>query len=62
MKVRNVHERSFHATDRVGRLIDSLASPADALWPIQSWLPAAAAWTGSARGLGALEVAPRMQP
>lgn len=37
MKVRNVHERSFHATDRVGRLIDSLASPADALWPIQSW-------------------------
>lgn len=37
MKVRNVHERSFRAIDRVGSLIDFLASPADALWPIESW-------------------------
>jgi hypothetical protein len=37
MKVRNVHERRFRATDPVGGLIDSLASPADALWPIESW-------------------------
>jgi len=37
MKVRNVHERRFPATEPVGALIDSLASDKDALWPIESW-------------------------
>ena len=39
MKVYNVHERRFRASDPVGSLIDSLASSSDALWPIQSWPP-----------------------
>lgn len=34
MKVVNVHQRLLYATpDRVGALIDSLASPQDPLWP-----------------------------
>jgi hypothetical protein len=34
MKVLNIHQRLLHATpERVGALIDSLASPHDALWP-----------------------------
>lgn len=37
MNVRNVHERWFRASYPVGDLIDSLASPADALWPVESW-------------------------
>lgn len=37
MKIRNVHERRFRATDPVSGLIDSLASPAEALWPLESW-------------------------
>jgi hypothetical protein len=37
MKVHNVHERTFPATELVGALIDSLASEEDALWPIESW-------------------------
>ena len=38
MKVVNVHQRLLHASpERVGALIDSLASPADALWPSRAW-------------------------
>lgn len=38
MKVVNVHQRLLHATpEQVGALIDSLASPADALWPGRAW-------------------------
>lgn len=38
MKVLNIHERELQATpERVGALIDSLASRDDALWPKQSW-------------------------
>ena len=38
MKVLNVHERELQATpDRVGSLIDSLASREHALWPKHSW-------------------------
>lgn len=38
MKVVNVHQRLLHAApEQVGALIDSLASPADALWPGQAW-------------------------
>lgn len=38
MKVLNVHERGLQATpDRVGALIDSLASTDDMLWPKHSW-------------------------
>jgi hypothetical protein len=38
MKVRNIHDRELPATAAaVGGLIDSLASPEDALWPKQSW-------------------------
>ncbi len=40
MKVVNIHEREFPATaERVGRLIDTLASKDDALWPKHSWPP-----------------------
>ena len=40
MEVVNVHERELHAPmDRVGTLIDSLSSRADALWPVHSWPP-----------------------
>ena len=38
MKVVNVHQRLLHATpERVGALIDTLASPADVLWPGRAW-------------------------
>jgi len=38
MKVVNVHQRLLHAPpEQVGALIDTLASPADALWPGRSW-------------------------
>jgi len=38
MHVRNVHERTLAARrTEVGALIDSLATPRDALWPHQSW-------------------------
>jgi hypothetical protein len=38
MKVVNVHQRLLHASpERVGTLIDSLGSPADALWPGWDW-------------------------
>jgi hypothetical protein len=34
LKVVNVHQRLLHASpERVGALIDSLASPEDRLWP-----------------------------
>lgn len=38
MYVRNIHERQLPADrEAVGALIDSLAAPLDALWPIHSW-------------------------
>ena len=38
MRVRNVHERTFAATSsEVGRLVDSLASDDDRLWPRDRW-------------------------
>jgi hypothetical protein len=38
MRVINIHERALQATmEEVGKLIDSLASPRDLLWPTQSW-------------------------
>lgn len=38
MEVLNVHEREFDVSaDRLGRLIDSLASDNDTLWPRHSW-------------------------
>lgn len=38
MRVLNVHQRGLQASrDKVGALIDSLATPADVLWPKQSW-------------------------
>jgi len=38
MKVTNVHQRLLYATpERVGALLDSLASPADVLWPSDAW-------------------------
>ena len=38
MKVVNVHQRLLHASpERVGALIDSLGSPADAMWPGRAW-------------------------
>lgn len=38
MKVVNVHQRLLHAPpEQVGALIDTLASPADALWPGRNW-------------------------
>jgi hypothetical protein len=40
IRVHNVHEREFACeAERVGALIDSLASPDDALWPRESWPP-----------------------
>jgi hypothetical protein len=41
MKVVNVHQRLMHASpERVGALIDALASPRDGLWP-RGWPPMA---------------------
>jgi hypothetical protein len=38
MKLSNIHQRKIAASpDRVGALIDSLASPNDALWPRHCW-------------------------
>jgi len=38
MKILNVHERELQASpDRVGALVDSLASRDDALWPKYAW-------------------------
>ena len=38
MKVLNIHERELEApASRVGRLLDSLASEQDALWPLHAW-------------------------
>ncbi len=38
MKVRNIHEREMAVdADRVGRLIDTLASGRDELWPWDCW-------------------------
>jgi hypothetical protein len=38
MKVLNVHERALLAgREQVGALLDSLSSPADALWPAHLW-------------------------
>lgn len=38
MKVINIHERQFKASfKQVGALVDSLASPADDLWPTHNW-------------------------
>lgn len=38
MKIVNVHQRLFHATpERVGALIDTLASPQDTLWRQGDW-------------------------
>jgi hypothetical protein len=40
MRVLNIHERELRAEpEKVGKLIDSLSSPTDALWPKQSWPP-----------------------
>jgi hypothetical protein len=40
MKVVNIHERVVDSTvDQVGKLIDTLASPDDLLWPIDRWTP-----------------------
>ncbi len=42
MKVLNVHERELpESAQRVGALIDTLASSEDALWPRQCWPPIA---------------------
>ena len=38
MKIVNVHQRLLHATPaEAGALIDTLASPADKLWPGKAW-------------------------
>jgi hypothetical protein len=38
MKIVNVHQRLLHAhPERVGALIDTLASPGDRLWPHHAW-------------------------
>ncbi len=40
MNVQNVHQRRLAApADKVGALIDSLASEADRLWPSPPWVP-----------------------
>ncbi|MBI5092684.1 MAG: SRPBCC family protein, partial [Candidatus Hydrogenedentes bacterium] len=40
MKITNIHEREMQAApESVGALLDSLSSPADALWPRRSWPP-----------------------
>ncbi len=38
--IRNVHERALAASPaEVGELVESLASPADRLWPLRRWPP-----------------------
>jgi hypothetical protein len=38
VRVLNVHERSFRSSpEQAGRLLDSLSSPEDALWPSKLW-------------------------
>ena len=38
MKILNVHERAYPASaERVGELLDSLASTNDRLWPYEKW-------------------------
>lgn len=40
MRVLNIHERELDATpERIGAIIDSLASEHDCLWPVHSWPP-----------------------
>jgi hypothetical protein len=40
LKINNIHERVLNASaDRVGELIDGLASADDRLWPHDRWLP-----------------------
>lgn len=40
MKILNIHERIIDSSpEQVGRLIDSLASSNDLLWPIDRWPP-----------------------
>jgi hypothetical protein len=40
MKVVNIHERVIDGSvAQVGKLIDTLASPNDLLWPIDRWVP-----------------------
>lgn len=40
MPIRNAHERTLPApAERVGALLDGLASPEDALWPRHDWPP-----------------------
>lgn len=38
MRVENIHERALNApVEKVGELIDSLASANDLLWPVDRW-------------------------
>ena len=38
MRILNVHERSFRSSpEQAARLLDSLSSPDDALWPSKHW-------------------------
>lgn len=40
MNVLNIHERTLDAPfSAVGKLIDTLSSPRDALWPRDKWIP-----------------------
>ena len=40
MKVINIHDRVIDGSvEQVGKLIDSLATPNDLLWPIDRWVP-----------------------
>ncbi len=40
MKILNIHEREYRTTaQQLGALLDSLATPKDALWPRHSWPP-----------------------
>ncbi len=40
MRIYNEHERIFNLpVDKVGQAIDSLAGPANILWPVAKWIP-----------------------
>lgn len=56
MKIFNKHDRMIHAAqDAVGRVIDTLSGPEDALWPNEKWPPMvldSALNVGSAGGHG----------